>query len=391
MKKVQALSPLEEELLATITDSRSEMLSLLQALVEINSHSQNPEGSKAVLEILKGEFQAIGFTAEEFSPEGSAHRHMLFSPPNPKRHALLCGHVDTVYPKDSDFNSFQCNGERAVGPGVLDMKGGLVVMLFALKALYRHRPDVLESVSAFLNSDEEIGSPSSSEILTKLARGFKAGLVFEFGRPKDRIILERKGSGSLSFKVHGVAAHSGNDHPKGRSAILELAHKIIAIEKLTNYKKGITLNVGIARGGESKNTVPSSAEAVVDMRFIQEKDGLETFKRIQKIFSKRDVMNTKIELVSFKLRPAMIETKESHALAQSYGEAARTVGLGFGLCPVMGGASDAAFFSKADVPVVDGLGPRGDGAHAAHKEYIEIQSLVPKAQALAVWLVRASN
>jgi glutamate carboxypeptidase len=185
---------------------------------------------------------------------------------------LLIGHHDTVFPPGS-FEGWQAQDGRAVGPGALDMKGGLAVMFAAAQALatagaLADLPLVVVSVA-----DEEVGSPSSRPHLEALARGAASALVFESGRAEDRIITRRKGTGALRVIMHGRAAHAGNDHQAGVNAILALARFIEAAQALTDYGKGVTVNVGTVRGGTSKNTVPASAECAVDQRYVSASDG----------------------------------------------------------------------------------------------------------------------
>jgi glutamate carboxypeptidase len=308
----------------------------------------------------------------------------------PAERVVLIGHHDTVFPPGT-FEVFEREGERVRGPGALDMKGGLLVVRTALAALAE--VGVLDRIPLAVVSvaDEEIGSPSSRLLLEEVARGARAALVFEAGRVDDSIVTRRKGGGSLVVSARGRAAHAGNAHADGVNAIWALARVIDAIQRLTDYDRGVTVNVGVVRGGEAKNTVPAAAECVVDFRFVRVEDGHELLAAIDR--GARDIASASgaaIAIAGGVRRQPLERTDASAALAELYGACARRFGLGAGETGLVGGGSDANTVSAIGVPAIDGLGPRGRGFHT-HDEYIEIATLVPRAQALCAALVALSG
>ena len=277
------------------------------------------------------------------------------------------------------------DGERALGPGVLDMKGGLVVGIFALRAL--HQADLLDRVAVrgIVVGDEEVGSPASQPTTVARVRGAAVALGLESGRGGDLIVTRRKGIASLDARAHGVAAHAGGDHEKGRNAIWALSRFVDRIQGLTDYGRGVTVSVGRFEGGSTRNTVPAEARCEVDVRFLVPADAEAVLSSIAKAALEAAVPGTRIEVLRPGSRPALVRTDASAALAAEYGRCQREAGLGSGEAPTSGGGSDASVTGAAGVPSIDGLGPRGAGFHT-HDEYIELGSLVPKAEALVRFL-----
>jgi glutamate carboxypeptidase len=296
---------------------------------------------------------------------------------------LLIGHHDTVFPAGA-FAGFREDGALLRGPGVLDMKGGLVVCLYALAALAEAGDLARVPVKLISVSDEEVGSPEGKSLVEHAAAGAHAALVFESGRPGDLVITRRKGTGGLTVTARGKAAHAGNLHHDGHNAIWALARFIDAAQKLTDYDRGVTVNVGRVTGGIGKNTVPDHAEALVDFRFITREDGAATLAKLRAIAS--DVPGTSLEFAGGIGRVPLERSDASAALAAEFGACQRQAGLGDGEEKLLGGGSDANTAAAAGVPAVDGLGPRGKGYHTLD-EYIERDTLVPKAAALVRYLV----
>lgn len=299
---------------------------------------------------------------------------------------LLVGHHDTVFPAAS-FSGFREDGALLRGPGVLDMKGGLVVMAYALGALAEAGLLKRTPVRAVSVSDEEVGSPEGKGLVEHAARGAQAALVFESGRTNDLIVTQRKGTGGLTVTTFGKAAHAGNLHQEGRNAIWALARFIDRAQQLTDYPRGVTVNVGRIAGGIGKNTVPDRAEALVDFRFLDGADGERIFAALQQAATDAvaTVPGTTIAVEGGVSRTPLLRTEASGALAARYAVCARASGLGGDESPLLGGGSDANTCAALGVPAIDGLGPRGRGFHTLD-EHIERASLVPKAAALARFL-----
>jgi glutamate carboxypeptidase len=299
---------------------------------------------------------------------------------------ILVGHIDTVFPKDK-FAGYRSDGKIARGPGVLDMKGGLVVATFALKALRESGALDRLAFTFMVVSDEEVGSPDSTAHLVRVAKGAKASLVFESGRAGDAIITRRKGTGSFTAAATGRAAHAGNHHKEGINAIWAVSRFVDRVQNLTDYDRGVTVNVGKISGGIGKNTVPDQAEALADMRFISIADGDALRARVLEAAKDTGVPGARVEVRWGPGRGPMERTSESAALMSAYGDCQRESGLGSTEMPLVGGGSDAATTAALGIPSIDGLGPRGAGFHTLD-EYIELDSFVPKAQALVRYLIK---
>ncbi|MEJ7603702.1 MAG: M20/M25/M40 family metallo-hydrolase, partial [Kofleriaceae bacterium] len=252
-----------DAVLATVRNSGAEMHALTRSWVEINSFTTNVAGVNRVGALLREAFglPALGCTV---IPGGPAYGdHLIWRTPAAARPGaapiLLVGHHDTVFP-EGHFEGWREADGRAIGPGALDMKGGLSVIRGALAALSEHGLLAELPIAVISVAEEEIGSPHSMPHLQALARGAACALVFESGRANDMIITRRRGTGALTVIAHGKAAHAGNNHKDGGNAIWALAQFVHAAQQLTDYARGRTVNVGTITGGTSKNTVPERAE-----------------------------------------------------------------------------------------------------------------------------------
>jgi glutamate carboxypeptidase len=270
------------------------------------------------------------------------------------------------------------------------MKGGLVVVAFALRGLAEAYPGGLAALPPLrivVVSDEEVGSPEGAEVIRRSIGGSGAALVFESGRAQDAIITRRKGTGNVSVVGQGKAAHAGNAHAEGRNAIWAVARWVDAAQQLTDYERGVTVNVGTISGGIGKNTVPEHAEAHADIRYLTHPDGEALVQRLREAAERAaaSVPGTRLELSGGTNRHPLERTPANVALMEEYAAAARASGLGAVEAGLIGGASDASTTSGMGIASIDGLGPRGKGFHTVD-EQIEVESLIPKAEALARFL-----
>jgi glutamate carboxypeptidase len=377
-----------ESAVSWLGPQRPAMEALLRRLVDRNSFTRNLPGVNAVATAVEEELRAIGLSVERV-PGRDFGDHLVFASRAEGPFAFLIGHSDTVFPPGT-FEGYRADGDRAMGPGVLDMKGGLVVGLFALRALAQAGLLDRIAVRGIVVGDEEAGSPESQPLTVERVRGASAALGLESGRSRDLIVTRRKGIASLDVRASGVAAHAGGDHEKGRNAIWALARFVDRVQSLTDYGRGVTVSVGRVEGGTTRNTVPAEARCEVDVRFLSPADGDEVLSRIDLAAREATVPGTRIEVARHGTRPALVRTEASAALAAAYGECQREAGLGDGEAPLSGGGSDASVTGAAGVPSIDGLGPRGAGFHT-HDEFIELGSLVPKAEALARFLARRTS
>ncbi len=366
------------------------MLALLERLVTVNSHTGNRVGGTRVAEQLAEEFSALeGFRVRFESSELYAP-HLVIANERARSSEgciALVGHFDTVFPQGT-FEGFRLDGGLVRGPGVLDMKGGIVVVLTALRALAAEGLLAQLPLRIVLVSDEEVGSPEGAGVLTRELAGAACSLTFESGRANDAIITRRKGTGNIRLLAHGRAAHAGNNHADGANAIWALARALDAAQGLTDYERGITINTGKISGGQGRNTVPDSAEALLDLRFITRADGEAAIATLRELLrtASASVPGTSVELAGGLARPPLERTDANVALYREYAECARTVGLGHLESALVGGGSDAATTAAIGIASIDGLGPRGKGFHT-HDEQFELASLVPKTEALVRFLL----
>jgi glutamate carboxypeptidase len=374
--------------LAWLAGERPAMVELLGRLVRQNSFTRNREGVNAVTSAVEAELRRLGLACERI-PGGAFGDHLYFESRATGAPVFLVGHADTVFPP-GDFEGFRVDGELARGPGALDMKGGLVVGVFALEAL--HRAGLLSRVPlrGLFVADEEMGSPASQPLTRERVRGSACALGLESGRPGDGIVTRRKGIASLDVTARGVAAHAGSDHKKGRNAVWALARFVDRAQALTDYQRGVTVSVGRIEGGTTRNTVPAAARCEVDLRFLAERDGAEALDRLRHAAAEAAVEGTSLTVAVSSTRPPLTRTEASAALAAEYGAIQAECGLGSGEAPLSGGGSDASVTGSAGVPSIDGLGPRGTAFHT-RDEHVELDSLVPKATALARFLARRAR
>lgn len=372
----------------------------LRTLVEQPSCTREPDDVEAAAQIVDELALSLGLLRRLVpDPSGRFAAHRVYASPSAEEEPsiALVGHVDTVFPRSMGFFGFTRDGDVARGPGVLDMKSGLSSILFALRALREAAPDIFDrlSVRFVCVSDEEVGSPSSASLWKELAASTVAALVFEAGRAEDRIVTRRKGGAVFAFDVRGKAAHAGNRHAEGVSAIHGLALLVPRLEALTDYERGVTVNVGLFQGGTAKNTVPDRAYCEIDARFIRPEDGpwleakMATFASAP--FGDAEGVPEKLRELSFTLsggitRPPMEASEASQALRLDYEKHASAAGLQVGEAPLQGGGSDANLIAACGVPAIDGLGPYGQHFHQ-REEWCSLESLRKRTQALATFLL----
>ncbi|MRG94970.1 M20/M25/M40 family metallo-hydrolase [Polyangium spumosum] len=375
---------------AYLRDREEAALVLLEALVRENSFTDEPAGGARVGERLAAELRGIeGVSSVRVRESARYAPHLVARTAAAESSAAGCvaivGHLDTVFPPGT-FEGFRREGPLAHGPGVLDMKGGLVVILEALRALAHVQVLAEVPIRVVIVSDEEVGSPEGKHVIAEELAGASAALVFEAGRAKDLVITSRKGTGSARVVATGKSAHAGNAHADGANAIWALARFVERAQRLTEYGRGVTVNVGTIRGGTSKNTVPDRAECELDFRYERRADGEALFAALVEAAKEAAIAGTTVTVTGGIGRPSLERTAASVALYEAYAACARAAGLGAGEAPLVGGGSDAATTGALGIPSIDGLGPRGSGFHT-HEERIEVATLVPKAEALVRFLL----
>lgn len=395
----------EQSLVSWLDTEEDNMIAMLKRFTNVNSGSLNKEGVDEIGRLMSAELETLGFdlttlpgdVIEMPSCPGSNYSidvtdHILASKPGKGKKLLLMGHMDTVFPVNSPFQEFSRSGDVMYGPGVADMQGGLVVMLYALKALQDAGELDDMALSVFLNSDEEIGSLTSRKYLEEQAPLHDYGLVYE-SSGSNNMVRSRKGLGQARFVVNGKASHAGGAHQLGRSAIKELAYKIVEIEQMTDYESGVTVNVGVVSGGEARNTIAPCAEALIDLRYPDPQQGIDAVNQFETIFNSvlsypGDAGEISTTSWTNLHRPPKIPTAESDHLLEKTIAIARLLGQELGVSD-SGGGTDGSLTQAAGLPTLDSLGVSGTGAHS-NREQARISSLVERAKLSAVLIHRLS-
>lgn len=376
-----------------LTERADDVDAALKRLVEVNSFSGNREGGNELVGRLVELFTIPGLTAQRM-PSGRFADHLIFRSKGQRAEApiALLGHSDTVFPPGT-FEGYRVEGPLRRGPGVFDMKGGLVSVAFALKALADAKGlEVLPPLRVVIVSDEEVGSPEGAPLIRTFIGGAQACLVFEPGRSNDAIVTERQGTGSVICRAHGKAAHSGNNYWDGVSAIRAMAKFVEAAESVSDRKTGTIVNVGTISGGTSKNTVPAEATAGVDLRFQTPAEGEQLVMKLKALATSAaaTVPGSRVEVEQGPMRPPMNKAEGVDELRRRYGKCARAVGLSDDEAPRQGGGSDGNTAAALGIATIDGLGPRGKGFHT-HDEQIEFESLLQRTRALTAFLAGFSR
>jgi glutamate carboxypeptidase len=363
-------------------ERQNEMLHLLERLVNIDSGSSSKAGIDEIGDVLCKEYRALGFSVQIFEQERYGNHIVIQHPLAKEPKIIVVAHMDTVFPKGTaKARPFRISGERAYGPGVIDMKASQVSILYAMKALIHSHSKAYQDVVLVFNSDEEIGSPSSKGLIESKALGKEYALIMEPARKDGSLVTSRRGKGRYTISVKGKAAHSGIEPEKGRSAIEELAHKVIQLHELTDHAKGISVNVGLIEGGSSVNTVSESAVAHVDIR-ISEREQAEPIEiKLAKICASSEVEGTEVELAGEMNRLPMVKNEQTQSLLSVIEAVGEQIGVEV-KDTATGGGSDASFTSAMGIATIDGMGPVGGDAHSEN-EYLEIPSLIKRTELLA--------
>ncbi len=379
------------DVIRTAVAGRAEaMLERIISLCAINSHTGNPEGGRKVGAALTGLFGALPGVSVRSVPSERFADHLVIETDAAVSTSAGCvalvGHLDTVFPLGS-FDTVRRDGDVLRGPGVLDMKGGLVVAWQAMHVLADQGLLAGLPLRFVIVSEEEIGSPEGRPLIQRELAGAACALVFEAGRKEDRIITARKGSGMASVVARGKAAHAANGHAQGVNAIWAMSRFVDRVQGLTDYDRGITINVGTIKGGEAKNTVPDRCEALIDVRFLTTADGEVLLERLRALGAEvaATIPGASIDVSADLSRAPLERTAQNLALFAEYAACAKAAGLGSEESTLIAGGSDASTTAAIGIPSIDGLGPRGTGFHTK-EELIEIASLEPKAEALARFL-----
>jgi glutamate carboxypeptidase len=362
------------------------MIALLADLVNIDSGSYNKRGVDAVGARLREFLEPCGLACEVFANPtyGDCIAVRLPGGGGGNRPIILMGHRDTVFPDGTAAaRPFRIAGNEAFGPGVADMKSGLVMNAFVLAAFARFGAPC--PLVGLYTADEEIASPSSRPVIEAEARDARAVFNSEPGRPSGNLVSRRKGAAFIEFEVTGRAAHSGAAHAQGISAVEALARKVQRLHKLTDYDLGATVNVGLIAGGTAVNTVAARATAAVDVRFptlnIMEK----ILGEVREICRCCEFPGSEGRILREGSFLPLEQDEAGRKLLDSYARAA--AGLGFQVAgEATGGSADSGFTAALGTPTLCATGPVGGNAHR-DDEWCRIDTIVPRAQALALTIL----
>jgi glutamate carboxypeptidase len=366
---------------------RDGFLSDLASLVNLDCGTYNKAGVDAAGQVMQRLLEASGFAVERIPLAEYGDCLVGRVQGQGQGRLLMIGHLDTVYPDGTAARRpLRIEGRQAIGPGACDMKGGLLAGVYAARALRAAHFDDFGELIFFLNSEEEVGSPVSRELYAPVARQADLALVLEAARANGAIVSARKGSGTYTLCVSGVASHAGVAPERGASAILQLAHHIQAIHALNGLRPGLSTNVGVVQGGIRPNVVPDYAEAQIDFRVLRAEDVGALGAAMHTLLAEQQVAHTNSRLSGGIGMPPMEKTAAAALLVEL--AAAVASELGFSLHDVAtGGASDANHVAALGTPVLDGLGPIGQAAHSPD-EQLDVESIVPRTALLAGLIVR---
>ena len=361
------------------------MVELLSELARVESPTDVPSSHTRAHEILVEAWARLGYR-NRFIPGRKTSGHRLFVPTDRVQGRpvqLMVGHLDTVWPLGTlDRMPVRLEDGLLRGPGVFDMKAGLVMMIFAVEALQALSIPASVTPLAVVNSDEEVGSPESRREVRRLARVASRALILEPALGvSGKVKTARKGVGHFTVSIQGQAAHAGLDPEAGTSAILELSHVIQALHGLTDLERGLTVNVGVIEGGTRPNVIAARSEARVDVRALSMKDAEEVTEAILGL--EPVVPGVKLDITGGIEAPPLERTPRNRRLWDQ----TRQLGAELGLeleDVTAGGGSDGNTTSQYTA-TLDGLGPRGDGAHA-EREHIVVESLVERTAVLTALL-----
>ena len=361
----------------------------IQTWLRCESPSSSPQDIAAMVAMVEQHAKAVGLAAH-VSSLGDATGPLLHisnrAAGDGRAGILVLAHLDTVHPLGTlQLNGCRIEGDKLYGPGSYDMKGGIYLALSALGQLAEPGSTALP-VDFVLVPDEETGSRKSRASIERFARQARYALVCEPARAESgRCVTARKGTGTLRLKVQGRPAHAGVQHERGRNAIREMAHQVLVLESMTDYARGITVNVGTISGGTVPNTVPSQCQVVVDFRVPdrQAAEDLVARMRALKPVGPDVTLDIDVELN----RPPMVKTDAAAVLLGRAQTWAAEAGFVLEDGPMTGGGSDANFTAALGIPTLDGLGVDGDGAHSLN-EYILVPTL---ARRLVFWNLLLKN
>ncbi len=357
--------------------SVSEILDGIRSWVEIESPTRDADGVNRVMTRAAEDFSAAGARVTRIGGHKGFGDHLRIASPwggNGPGILVLC-HLDTVHPTGTlaEQLRYRVEGDRAFGPGIFDMKGGRHLAFAAFRAICAAGRTTPLPIRFLYSSDEETGSETSRALIEEEARNSKYVLVTEPARNGGKCVTGRKGVGQYRIRTRGRPAHAGGWHQDGRSTVLEMARPVIAIEGMTDYRRGITLNVGQIHGGTADNVVPEHCCASIDMRIATIADAAEMDVRLKSLRPCNPAVD--LEVTGGLNRPPFEKNDGIEHLLKHAQALAREIG--FDLSDTQTGGGSDGNFTAHKVPTLDGLGVDGDGAHTLH-EHLLVSSIVPR-------------
>ncbi len=375
-------------IISFLENQADKQLRFLINLGNQNSYTHNKKGVDQVAQLILTELDGILPFHRVYEQKEIGNHHLLKSKESSKS-IYLVGHLDTVFPPNHPFQQCNIKGELLYGPGVGDMKGGVGVMVYALKALKEVGMLPKLNLSLILNSDEEIGSSNSYLIFLEERKKAIACLVAECAGPNGEIVISRNGKLGARIDCSGKDRHVSNGTHEKSSAILELAHQIISIESLNAYVPGVSINIGKIEGGLGPSTVAAQAHCLLDVRWEQEEHKEILLNKIQGELSRPSQPGCHSEFKILNSRPIMPLNEANKTLFIMMQQTAQRIGQEIN-SEHRRGTSDANFFGSAGVPTLDGLGPISRNDHTAD-EFIKISSLKERSALLALFILEYSR
>lgn len=359
-------------------DENQRLLDGIRRWVEIETPSTDAGAVNRLAGLVEGELGAAGLETERVPGRDGYGDHLLAWTARDANEPgiMVLGHLDTVWGAGTlDERPFRVEDGKAYGPGIYDMKGGAYLACEAIKAVMTSGERTPLPISVVLVSDEEVGSPTSREVIESAARRAKYVVVVEPARPPHgAAVTSRSGWGRFRLRVKGRAAHAGSDHQQGRSAIAEMARQIVKLESMTDYARGVTFNIGTVTGGTRPNVVPAEAEADIDLRFASSGDADALERAVLGLQPQGP--DIELEVTGGINRPPFEKSEGGMALYERIKTIAAGTGIELGEMWV-GGVSDGNFTAALGVPTLDGLGVVGAGAHSV-KEHIVVDRLAER-------------
>ena len=373
------------DVLAHFESRTPAIIEAIREVVEIESPSHDVERSRAVADWVEGRFRSAGveISVERIFAEGDGEHIVIRAFQGDAKPVMLVGHTDTVHPVGTrEKNPTRIDGDRFYGCGIFDMKANIVLMIEAFRYLKENGITPPRPVTIFLSCDEEVGSHSGRAILEREAASAEMAIVFE-PSAAGRIKTGRKGTGQYVVKTHGIPAHAGLDPDKGASAILEIARQIERLQSLNDPSRGTTVNACTISGGTTSNVIPQFAETEVDVRF----SSMAEAERIDREINSLTPIDERVEIsVTGGInRPPMERTDAIVDLFEKARSTAASFDYEVGETQV-GGASDGNFIGAMGIPVLDGLGITGDGAHTLH-EHVLVSDIANRATLVTLLLL----